>query len=283
MSIGLLGRKVAMTQIYDFAGNVIPVTVIQAGPCHVLQLKTMTRDGYEAVQLGFLDKPRRLASRAQRGHVAKLDSKRQKSRGTAGLEAVPKAGGEPKRFIREFRASTDAVAVGDQVQVDIFRPALEELPGLLEELAGKHSINTAEIGWEGKLRAKAADEYRAVVASIRSVDVVGTSKGRGTTGAMKRHNFSGQRASHGVKKCHRHVGGIGCSADPSRTVRGKKMAGQYGNARSTVRNLQVVRIDLDNNLLLVRGAVPGPNGGFVVVRHTNKLPGPLPLQAAEAK
>ncbi len=231
MAIGLLGRKVAMTQLYDDAGNVIPATVIQAGPCHVLQVKTKERDGYEAVQLGFLDKPRRLASRAQRGHVARLDSKRQKARSAAGLEALPKPDCEPKRFVREFRGSIEGVEVGQEVKVDAF-------------------------------------------AEVAAVDVVGTSKGRGTAGAMKRHNFRGQRASHGVKKVHRHLGGTGMGTDPARTFKGTRMPGRYGNARCTVRNLKVVRVDPDNDLLVVRGAVPGPNGGFVLIRETNRLPQP---------
>ena len=228
MAIGLLGRKVGMTQIYDESGEVIPVTVIQAGPCHVLQMRTAERDGYEAVQVGYLDKPRRLARRSERGHVAKLDSKRSKRRGAANVEAVPKAGCEPKRLVRELRGSTDGLAVGDQIGVDCF-------------------------------------------AEVPSVDVIGTSKGRGFSGAMKRHNFAGQRASHGVKKCHRHLGGTGCSAYPSRLFKGKKMPGSYGNARCTVRNLKVVNVDADNNLLIVRGGVPGPNGGYVLIRATNKL------------
>ncbi len=228
MTVGLLGRKVGMTQIYDPTGRVIPVTVIQAGPCRVLQLRTEAQDGYEAVQLGYLDKPRRLASRAQRGQVAKLDSKRQRRRAAAGVEAVAKPDCEPQRLVREVRGSIDGYEVGQELKVDIF-------------------------------------------SEIKSVDVVGTSKGRGTAGAMKRHNFHGQRATHGVKKCHRHVGGTGCSASPSRLFKGKKMAGHYGNARCTARNLQVVKVDVDNHLLLVRGAVPGPNGGFVMIRQTNKL------------
>ena len=228
MAVGLLGRKVGMTQIYDATGKVIPVTVMQAGPCNVLQLKTEQRDGYEAVQLGYLDRARRLASRSVRGHVAKLDSKRQKRRAAAGLEAVAKPGCEPKRFIRELRGSIDGYQVGQELKVDVF-------------------------------------------SEIKAVDVVGTSKGRGTAGVMKRHNFRGQRASHGVKKVHRHVGGTGCSADPSRLFKGKKMAGQYGNVRCTARNLKVVQIDVDNNLLVVCGAVPGPNGGYVVIKQTNKL------------
>lgn len=229
MAIGLLGRKVGMTQLYDNdTGTVVPVTVIQAGPCHVLQVRSIERDGYEAVQLGYLDKPRRLANRSERGHVAKLDSKRSKARANAGIEAVPKAGSEPKRLVREFRVAAEGVTVGDEVGVDTF-------------------------------------------AEVASIDVVGTTKGRGFAGVMKRHNFAGQRASHGVKKCHRHMGGSGCSAYPARLFKGKKMPGQYGSSRCTVRNLKVVKVDAENNLLIVRGGVPGPNGGYVLIRETNKL------------
>ncbi len=228
MNVGLLGRKVGMTQIYDETGGVIPVTVIQAGPCRVLQLKDGDRDGYEAVQLGYLDKPRRLASRSERGHVAKLDSKRQRRRAAAGVATVGKASCEPQRFVREIRGPVEGYEVGQELKVDVFE-------------------------------------------NIVSVDVVGTSKGRGTAGVMKRHNFRGQRASHGVKKVHRHAGGTGCSANPSRVPKGLRMAGQYGNARATVRNLKVVKVDVDNDLLVVRGAVPGPNGGFVMIQQTNKV------------
>lgn len=228
MPIGLLGRKVGMTQIYDESGRVIPVTVIAAGPCHVLQLRTQERDGYEAVQLGYLDKPRRLAARSERGHVAKLDSKRSKKRAQAGVEAVAKADCEPKRFVREFRGPIDGINVGDEISIGSF-------------------------------------------SEVKSVDVVGTSKGRGTAGVMKRHNFHGQRASHGVKKCHRHAGGTGCSAYPSRLFKGRRMAGHYGAARTTTRNLKLVRVDEDNNLMLIKGAIPGPNGGLVIVRETNKV------------
>ena len=238
MTIGLLGRKAGMTQIYDSTGKVIPVTVIQVGPCHVLQLKTKDRDGYEAVQIGYLDNPRprpgqkrttgRLASRSERGHVANLDSKRHRARTAAGIDPLPKADCEPKRLIREFRVPVEGYQVGQQLRVDVFK-------------------------------------------EVAAVDVIGTSKGRGTAGVMKRHNYRGQRASHGVKKCHRHVGSIGCSADPSRLFKGRKMAGQYGNATVTVRNLSVVRVDSDNHLVLVRGAVPGPNGGLLVIRESNKV------------
>jgi large subunit ribosomal protein L3 len=228
MVVGLLGRKVGMTQIFDTTGQAIPVTVIQAGPCHILQLRTQQKDGYEAAQLGFLDKPRRLASRAARGHVAKLDSKRQKRRAAAGVEATPKPDCEPQRFAREFRGAVDGLQVGQELKVDVF-------------------------------------------SKISAVDVVGTSKGRGTAGVMKRHGFHGQRATHGVKKVHRHAGTTGCNTDPHRVFKGRRMAGRYGNVRRTARNLKVVQVDLENNLLLVRGAVPGPNGGLVTIQQTNKL------------
>ena len=228
MVVGLLGRKVGMTQVFDPTGQVMPVTVIQAGPCHVLQLRTQQKDGYEAVQLGYLNKPRRLASRAARGHVAKLDSKRQKSRAAAGVEAVAKADCEPQRFIREFCGAVDGLQVGQELKVDIF-------------------------------------------SAIKAVDVIGTSKGRGTAGVMKRHGFKGQRASHGVKKVHRHPGSIGCNTDPHHVFKGRRMAGHYGAARCTARNLKIVKVDVENNLLLVCGAVPGPNGGYVMIQQTNKL------------
>lgn len=226
MALGILGRKVEMTQIYDESGKVVPVTVIQAGPCHVLQVRTRDRDGYEAVQLGFGDIPRHRASRSRRGHVAQLDSKRSRKRGKSVADAAPKAGCEPKRFIREIRGAAGELQVGEQIDITAF-------------------------------------------AETKAVDVTGTSKGRGFSGAMKRHNFSGQRASHGVKKCHRHLGGTGCSASPSRVIKGKKMPGHYGAARSTCRNLKIVRIDPEHHLLLVRGAVPGPSGGFLVISATN--------------
>ncbi len=229
MAIGLLGRKVGMTQIYSENGIAIPVTVIQAGPCHVLQLKTVDRDGYEALQIGFLDKPRRLASRSERGHVAgKMDSKRARSRTAAGVELAVKAGCEPKRFVRELRVPVEGYEVGQELGVGVFD-------------------------------------------GIKAVDVTATCKGRGYGGVMKRHNFAGQRASHGVKKCHRHGGSTGNSAFPSRTFKGRKMSGQYGNAKTTVRNLKIAGVDAENQLLLVQGGVPGPNGGYVVIRVTNKL------------
>ncbi len=224
---GLLGRKIGMTQIFDDDGTVVPVTVIEAGPCTVLLSRSAGRDGYDAIQVGYRDKPRRLASRSVRGQVVKLESKRAKKRSHAGIEMVAKADCEPQRFVREFRGETKA-QVGQKITVAVF---------------------------EG----------------CDAVDVIGVSKGRGTAGVMKRHGFSGQRATHGVKKVHRHQGGTGMCQSPGRLFKGKKMAGRFGNERSTMRNLRLVDIDSDRNLLVVRGAVPGPNGGYVVVRQTNKV------------
>ena len=242
MPVGLLGRKVGMTRVYD-GDKMVPVTVIEAGPCTVLQVKTQDRDGYEAVQLGFDDKlskkdqdrdekdrRRSRASRAERGHVAALDSKRSKKRAAAGLEPTPKAGCEPKKLIREFRTEGEehGLEVGGEVTVGVFE-------------------------------------------EITHVDVIGTSKGRGFAGVMKRHNFKGQRASHGVKRVHRHGGSIGMSADPARVLKGTRMAGQFGAKQRTVRHLKVQSLDAENNVIVVKGAIPGPNGGYVVIRPTNKL------------
>lgn len=237
MTKGILGRKVGMTQVFDpETGVVTPVTVVEAGPCKVLQVRSEERDGYSAVQLGFEDKKRpskdrrsrnSQAARSERGHVADIKSKRRAKLAAKGVEVVPKAGCEPQKFIRELRGDAGEVEVGQDVTV-------------------------------------------SVLEDVKRVDVVGVSKGRGFAGVMKRHNFAGQRATHGVKKCHRHAGGTGMSAWPSRTFKGKRMAGQYGGGRVTVRNLGLHSVDSDNNLLLIRGAVPGPNGGYLVIRETNK-------------
>ena len=228
MPKGLLGKKIGMTQVYDESGKAVPVTVIEVGPCVVLQLRSNDRDGYSAVQLGFDDKPRRLASRAERGHLASVSSKRQKARQAAGVELPAKAECEPKRFVREFRTDGEQVAfeVGQQLTVKEF---------------------------EG----------------IAFVDVTGTTKGRGYAGAIKRHNFSGLCASHGVKKVHRSLGSTGQRQDPGGVFKGQKMPGHYGDERVTVRRLKVVRIDEANNMLLIRGAVPGHNGAYVMIRETN--------------
>ena len=210
MRVGLLGRKVGMTQIYEPDGTAVPITVLECGPCTVLQVRTAERDGYHAVQLGFDDKKRKSATQPERGHARKVDA-------------------EPKRYIREIRQEAPADVVEGQIlTVEVFR----EIP---------------------------------------RVDVIGTSKGRGFTGVVKRHGFKGLRASHGVKRMHRHPGSSGPSADPAHTRKGIRKPGQHGNARITVRNLKVVRVDPANNLLLIRGAVPGPNGGYLMIRQTNKV------------
>jgi large subunit ribosomal protein L3 len=229
MPVGLLGRKVGMTQVYDVEGNLHAVTVIEAGPCTVLALRTKERDGYEAVQLGFVDKKRRLASRADRGQVANINGHRQKQRTSKGLEPIPKADCEPKRFIREFRTDgeTHSFEIGKTINISV----LTEVP---------------------------------------RVDLIGLTKGRGFTGVMKRHNFNGQCASHGVKRVHRHGGSIGASADPSRVMKGKRMGGRYGGEQVTMRNIRVLRLDETENMVLVEGAVPGPTGGWVVIRPTKK-------------
>lgn len=237
MAKGILGRKVGMTQVFDpETGLVTPVTVIEAGPCKVLQVRTEEKDGYSAVQLGFLDKKRpskdkrsrsSQAARSERGHVADIKSKRTAKMASAGGAVRDKADCEPQKFIRELRGDVNGYEVGQDVAV-----------GSLE--------------------------------GVVRVDVIGISRGRGFAGVMKRHNFSGQRATHGVKKCHRHAGSTGMSAGPSRTFAGKRMAGQYGNSQVTVRNLGLHKIDEKNNLLLVKGAVPGPNGGYLIIQETNK-------------
>ncbi len=240
MSKGILGRKVGMTQIFDQeSGKVTPVTVIEAGPCHILQVKTPEKDGYSAIQLGFLDKKRpskdtrsrkSQAARSERGHVANIKSKRSEVIVKNGGQVAPKADCEPKKLIREVRCETEGFTVGQ--------------------------VLTSE-----------------VLADVAAVDVVGITRGRGYAGVMKRHGFKGQRATHGVKKCHRQQGSTASLASwrgGGRPKKGKKMPGQYGDTQMTARNLKLVRIDAESNLLLIRGAVPGATGSYVVVLETNK-------------
>lgn len=230
MTMGLIGTKLGMTQVYDSEGKIAPVTVLHVGPCPVLQIRTLEKDKYHAVQIGYQDKPRRKASRAESGHVsAKMTSKR---RTENKRPLAPKAEVEPQRYVREFRfKEAPTVTVGDKLTVD------------------------------------------KVFENIERVDVVGTSKGRGTAGVMKRHNYKGLRTSHGVKKGSRQRGSIASNASnrgSGRPKKGIRMAGRYGNSRVTSRYLKVVKFDAENNLLLVRGAVPGPTGGFIIVRPTRK-------------
>jgi large subunit ribosomal protein L3 len=234
MPLGLLGLKLGMTQVFDDAGKIAPVTVLQLGPCPILQVRDQKRDGYDAVQVGFLDKARRKATRAERGHVAAdLESKRKAARVAAGVTPPPKANVEPQRHIREYRLAKpdENLKVGQLLRVE------------------------------------------EVFKDVKAVDVTAKTKGRGTTGVMKRHGFKGLRASHGVKKGSRQRGSIASNASnrgSGRPKKGIKMAGRYGNENQTIRNLKLVKIDAENNVMLVMGAVPGPTGGLVSVRATNK-------------
>lgn len=202
----ILGKKLGMTQIFDDEGNCVGVTVIQAGPCPVVQRKTLDKDGYSAVQLGFGDVREKLVTKPRRGHFKAHDK-----------GAV--------RYLREVRVD-DPSAVGDEVLVSIFE-------------AGQ------------------------------KVDISGISKGKGYAGVMKRHNFGGGKASHGVSKVHRTPCSTG-SVDAARTFKGIKKPGQMGNVKQTSLGLKVVQVDVERNLLLVRGSVPGPNGRLVTIRESVK-------------
>jgi large subunit ribosomal protein L3 len=248
MPLGLLGYKVGMTQVFVEDGSVEPVTVIECGPCPVLQVRTAEKDGYSAVQLGFKDKPRKNATRAEQGHVAAaLKSKRKEARQKAGVAIPPKADVEPQRHVREFRVDNPTVTVGQKLTVG------------------------------------------EVFGEVKAVDVIGTSKGRGTQGVMKRHNFAGLPAAHGAKKVHRQAGSTASLASnrgSGRPKKGLKRAGRYGHERVTIRNLAVVKVDAENNLLLIRGGIPGHPGALVMVRPTNKFGsrhGKAPAEQGKAK
>ena len=206
---GLIGRKIGMTQLLQDDGIMVPVTIVQAGPCVVVQKKTALKDGYDAIQLGFVEfiKPKNV-NKPMGGHFKKANA-------------------APVRILREMRTEGEAAMnPGDKVMVDMFK----------------------------------ANE---------KVHVVGTSKGRGFAGFVKRHHFGGGRASHG-SMFHRAPGSIGASAYPSRVLKGMRMAGHLCAARITVQNIQVARVDQENNLLYLRGAVPGPNGGYLVVEKSGR-------------
>ena len=209
MQKGLIGKKIGMTQLFDDNGNFIPVTVIEAGPCAVVQKKTAEKDGYEAVQLGFGDvKPNRV-NKPMKGHFAKNNV-------------------APKKVLREFRlADTESLKEGDIVKADVF-------------------------------------------AVGEKVDVSGTSKGKGYAGAIKRWNFGRLKETHGTGPVARHQGSMGACSDPSRVFKGKKMPGHLGSEKVTVQNLEVVKIDAENNLIAVKGAIPGAKGGYVVVTDAVK-------------
>lgn len=208
MQKALIGKKIGMTQIFDEKGNVIPVTVVEAGPCTVVTKKTMENDGYEAVQLGFGDVKVQRVNKPMMGQFKKADV-------------------APKKTLKEFKIDIASVNVGDTIKADIF-------------------------------------------AVGEKVDVVGTSKGKGTAGSIKRWNFSRLKESHGTGPVARHAGSLGACSDPSRVFKGKKLAGHLGCERVTIQNLDVVKVDAENNLLAIKGAIPGPKGGIVVIRDTVK-------------
>ncbi len=208
MQKALIGKKIGMTQIFDEKGNVVPVTVVEAGPCTVVMKKTIENDGYEAVQLGFGDVKVQRVNKPMMGHFKKADV-------------------APKKTLKEFKIDIASVNVGDAIKADIF-------------------------------------------AAGEKVDVVGTSKGKGTAGAIKRWNFSRLKESHGTGPVARHAGSLGACSDPSRVYKGKKLAGHLGCERVTIQNLDVVKVDAENNLLAIKGAIPGPKGGIVVIRDSVK-------------
>ena len=209
MKEGLIGKKIGMTQIFTEDGKVIPVTVIEAGPCVVTQKKTTENDGYEAVQVGFGDVKINRTNKPMKGHFDKNNV-------------------APKKTLKEFRLDDCSVLnVGDIIKADTFS--------------------------EGEI-----------------VDVKGTSKGHGTSGAIKRWNFSRLRESHGTGPNARHQGSLGACSSPSRVFKGRKMAGHYGHETVTIQNLTVAKVDAENNLIAIKGAVPGPKGGIVVIADAVK-------------
>jgi large subunit ribosomal protein L3 len=283
MSLGLIGTKVGMTQVFTTEGVAEPVTVLQLGPCPVLQIKyptttgerAVTKDGYAAVQLGYKDKKRKNATRPEQGHVAAgLKSKRKEARQKAGVVLPPKADVEPQKVIREFRLDvgggfidTASVKAGPaEASFKVERIQIVAQEGKPKEYKAYTEDMTVKVG--DKLTID------KVFKDVLAVDVVGMTKGRGTQGVMKRHNFAGLPAAHGAKKVHRQAGSTASLASnrgSGRPKKGLKRAGRYGNERVTIRNLAVVKVDLENNLLLVRGGIPGFNGSVVMVRPTNKV------------
>ena len=209
MQKGLIGKKIGMTQFFDEKGNVVPVTVLEVGPCAVVQKKTTETDGYNAVQLGYGDMKVTRVNKPMKGHFAKADV-------------------APKKVLKEFRlADVESVKVGDILKADIF-------------------------------------------AAGEKVDVSGTSKGKGYAGAIKRWNFGRLKETHGTGPVARHQGSMGACSDPSRVFKGKKMPGHLGAEKVTVQNLDVVKVDAENNLIAVKGAVPGAKGGYVVITNAVK-------------
>ena len=203
MQKGIIGRKVGMTQIFDENGKMIPVTVVEAGPCQVVQVKTEENDGYNAVQLGFGDKKANRVNKPEKGHFDKAN---------AGY----------KKTLKEFKLENCALEAGSLIKADVF-----------------------------------------AVGDI--VDVCGTGKGKGYQGAIKRHNQHRLKETHGTGPVHRQAGSMGACSSPSRIYKGKGMAGHMGAERVTVQNLEIVKVDAENNLIAIKGAIPGPKGGIVTI------------------
>lgn len=281
MSLGLLGYKIGMTQMFTPNGAVEPVTVLQLGPCPVLQIRfpsatdgknEVKKDGYSAVQLGFQDKPRRNATRPEQGHVAaNLKSKRKDARLKAGVKLSPKADVEPQRFIREFRLDKGAGFVDlKSVKADSAQATFK-----VERIRATGDPRKPFEAYTEELTLKVGQVLKVgeVFKDILAVDVIGTSKGRGTQGVMKRHGFHGLPAAHGAKKVHRQAGSTSSLASnrgSGRPKKGLKRAGRYGNEQVTIRNLAIVGVDMEKNLLMVRGGIPGHPHALVMVRPTNK-------------
>lgn len=283
MSLGLIGTKIGMTQVFTADGKVEPVTVLQLGPCPVLQIRYPSvkdgsietpKDGYSAVQLGFKDKPRKKANRPEQGHVAaNLKSKRKDARTKAGVKLPPKADCEPQSFIREFRLDRS----GGFIDTKATKASPEEATIKVERIkvsgegsAKKYDLYTEDL----TLKVGQVLTINDVFKDVLAVDVIGTTRGRGTQGVMKRWNFAGLPAAHGAKKVHRQAGStssLGSNRGSGRPKKGLKRAGRYGNERVTIRNLAVVQVDLENNLMMVRGGVPGSPDGVLLVRPTNKV------------
>lgn len=206
--LGILGKKIGMTRLFNETGEVVPVTVVEAGPCPIVQVKTKENDGYEAIQIGLVEKKENRTNKPDRGHFKKADVR-------------------PLRILKEIRTEGLNVSeLGKQITVDIFSPG-------------------------------------------ETVDVTGTSKGKGFAGVMKKYHFKGQSATHGSER-HRVSGSVGASSYPSRVMKGLRMSGRMGGVNVTVQNLTVFKVDPGKNLLLIKGAIPGPNNGIVMVKKAVK-------------
>ncbi|HEU5375690.1 MAG TPA: 50S ribosomal protein L3 [Ktedonobacteraceae bacterium] len=261
MLSGLLGRKVGMTQVFGPNGTVIPVTVIEAGPCVVTQIKTVAHDGYEAVQIGFEQAHLKSATRPELGHLGhklpllKAQRKRlqeyQQKQGKKSSEGDEATGEKPdKQIVKLLKVQENRQR----------RPGPEVGPfKVLREVGLQHGVST-----EGLELGKTFDA--SLFREGESIDIVGTSKGKGFQGGVKRHGFSGGPKTHGQSDRTRAPGSIGSGTTPGRVLKGTRMAGRMGNARVTMKKLQVIQADPERNLLLVKGSVPGANGGLLMIK-----------------